>query len=90
MGVSERLLAQRSQVIREEIRRREDQQPEFQEVEEGYYMYMEREPSEFINASGSVFSDSVFATKDMKSLNTAPSVFDRTAIFHTTPREEET
>ena len=78
MRITDRLIKQQNKAIREQIRRREDQQPEFQDEEEGYYMYQSRSRMEPLNTGRSVFD-----RKDDTSINTAPSVFDRTAIFHT-------
>jgi len=48
------------------------------EDEEDTLSYMERKKMPFLNEE-----EGVFAVKDTTSLNTAPSVFDRTAVFRT-------
>ena len=48
------------------------------EDEEDTLSYMERKKMPFLNED-----EGAFAVKDMTSLNTAPSVFDRTAVFRT-------
>lgn len=78
MQITDRLIRQQNQAIREKTRKKEDQQPEFQDEEEGYFMYMDRPLMEPINTGKSVFD-----RRDTTSINTAPSVFDRTAVFRT-------
>ena len=78
MRITDNLVAQNYKKSQEEVRKKEDKSVVFEDEVDGYYMYMNREPSTFINDEKGVFD-----TTDLKSLNTAPSVFDRTAIFRT-------
>lgn len=83
MRITDRLIENQNKVIRKEIRDKEDNQPEFQDEEEGYFMYTDRPYFGDLNSNRSVFD-----TTDTTSINTAPSVFDRTAIFHTKTENE--
>ncbi len=76
--ITDLMVAQHYRQSQIEVRKKEDKSVVFEDDVDGYYMYMNREPSKFINEDKGVFD-----TTDMKSINTAPSVFDRTAIFHT-------
>ena len=58
------------------IQKNKTKQPQVFDEDEETLMYKPAERRKYFNDS-----DDVFTQKDVKSLNTAPSVFDRGAIF---------
>ena len=84
MRITERLVKKNYDQRQEEIKKKESRSMIFEDDVGDYLMYMEPKWQGFINDKSSVFD-----RKDDKSLNTAPSVFDRTAIFHTKKDEED-
>ena len=84
MRITERLVKKNYDQRQEEIKKKESRSMIFEDDVGDYLMYMEPKWQGFINDKRSVFD-----RKDDKSLNTAPSVFDRTAIFHTKKDEED-
>ena len=83
MRITDNLVAKNYRESQKEVRKKEDKSVVFEDEVDGYYMYMDRQPSKFLNDEKGVFD-----TTDLKSLNTAPSVFDRTAIFRTVKDQE--
>ncbi|MCR5654170.1 MAG: hypothetical protein K6G07_00800 [Lachnospiraceae bacterium] len=77
MGLTERIL--------KETKKAEDRKnkPVFYEEDEEYYMYMPYQSQGFINEN-----KGVFANDDDTSINTAKSIFDKTAVFKTKKTEE--
>ena len=71
MGLTERIL--------KETKKSEEKRtkPVYYEEDEEYYMYMPYPKSGFINEN-----KGVFAAEDESSINTAKSIFDKTAVFH--------
>ena len=84
MRITERLVKKTYDMRQEEIKKKESKSMIFEEDVGDYYMYEEPKWQGFINDKRSVFD-----TKDDKSINTAPSVFDRTAIFHTKKEDSD-
>ncbi len=84
MRITERLVKKTYDMRQEEIKKKESRSMIFEEDVGDYYMYEEPKWQGFINDKRSVFD-----TKDDKSINTAPSVFDRTAIFHTKKEDSD-
>ena len=84
MRITESLVKKTYDMRQQEIKRKEDQSAIFEEDVGDYYMYDEPKWQGFINDNKSVFDK-----KDDRSLNTAPNVFDRTAIFHTKREDSE-
>lgn len=58
------------------IQKNKTKQPQVFDEDEETLMYKPAERRKYFNDS-----DDVFTQKDVKSLNTAPSVFDRGAVF---------
>ena len=83
MRITESLVKKTYDMRQKEIREKEDKSVIFEDDVDGYYMYDTPKWQGFINENRSVFDK-----KDDKSLNTAPSVFDRTAIFHTKKEDD--
>ena len=84
MRITEGLIKSQNEKRQKEIRDKENNSVAFEEDVGDYYMYMDRKPAGFLNDYRGVFD-----TKDEKALNTAPSIFDRTAIFHTKKNDGE-
>ncbi len=78
MRITEGLIKKQFDQHQKDIRAKEDKSVVFEDEVDGYYMYDTRKAFGDLNDYRGVFD-----TKDEKSLNTAPSVFDRTAIFKT-------
>lgn len=76
MLLSERLLQANREINRQEAKKIQIQQD--QDDDEMGYAYSDRPPGLFLNQE-----KGVFAADDDHSLNKAPSIFDRTAIFRT-------
>ncbi len=76
MLLSERLLAENRRLLKEKEKADEIQQD--QDEDEMGYAYQDRPPFVFLNNN-----KGIFVNPDDNSLNTAPSVFDKTAIFKT-------
>ncbi len=72
MQLTERMLREN----RELEKKKNTQVVQYAEEDETGMMYMPRPATKFINSG-----ESVFDNKDETSINTAKSVFDRTAIF---------
>lgn len=72
MQLTERMLREN----RELEKKKNTQVVQYAEEDETGMMYMPRPATKFINSG-----ESVFDNKDQTSINTAKSVFDRTAIF---------
>ena len=83
MRITESLVKKTYDMRQEEIKKKESKSVVFEDEVDGYYMYDTPKWQGFINENRSVFDQ-----KDEKSLNTAPSIFDKTAIFHTKKEEE--
>ncbi len=75
MNLDDRLVKDKRDQNRERNRRLF---PDDDEDDEEYLMYAEREKQPYFNKDQGVFQHT-----DMKSLNSAPNVFDATALFHT-------
>ena len=78
MRITDELLAMHYKQSQREVRKKEDKSVVFEEDVDDYYMYMDRKMVPYLNDEKGVFD-----TTDTKSINTAPSVFDRTALFRT-------
>ncbi len=83
MRITEGLIKKTFDQNQKDIRAKEDKSVLFEEDVGDYLMYMDRKASGNLNDYRGVFD-----TKDEKSINTAPSIFDKTAIFHTKKEEE--
>ncbi len=81
MRLTDRVIEEQRRNRLQKEKETENQQEENQEDETGM-AYRERPRFRFINDNNSIFDND-----DDTSINTAPSVFDRTAIFHVS-REE--
>ncbi|MBQ9438517.1 MAG: hypothetical protein IJU50_09305 [Lachnospiraceae bacterium] len=77
MLLSERLLLANRRVNQEQAKQTEVQQD--QDEDEQGYSYEDRPPAVFLNRDKGVFKNN----EDDNALNTAASVFNRTAIFRT-------
>ena len=84
MRITESLVKKTYDLRQEEIKQKENRSMIFEEDVGDYLMYDEPKWQGFINENRSVFDQ-----KDDKSLNTAPNIFDRTAIFHTKREDSE-
>ena len=78
MRITKELVAKQYEQSQKEIRKKEDKSVLFEEDVGDYLMYDDFKPEGFLNNYRGVYD-----TTDEKSLNTAPSIFDRTAVFHT-------
>ena len=76
MRLEDRLFMENLRLNQEELKEAEIQQDP--EEDEMGYAYADRPPFVFLNRD-----KGVFANPDEHSLNTAPSVFEKTAIFKT-------
>ncbi len=74
MRLTDRLLQANKDFNREQEKKTELQQD--QDVDEMGYAYEDRPPNVFLNRE-----KGVFAPNDDDALNTAPSIFDKTALF---------
>ena len=83
MRITKELIKNNYDQNQKEIRKKEDQSMVFEEDVGDYLMYDNYKPEGFLNEYRGVFD-----TTDEKSLNTAPSIFDKTAIFHTKKEAE--
>ncbi len=83
MRITKELIKNNYDQNQKEIRKKEDQSMVFEEDVGDYLMYDNYKPEGFLNGYRGVFD-----TTDEKSLNTAPSIFDKTAIFHTKKEAE--
>ena len=83
MRITKELIKNNYDQNQKEIRKKEDQSMVFEEDVGDYLMYDDYKPEGFLNGYRGVFD-----TTDEKSLNTAPSIFDKTAIFHTKKEAE--
>ena len=83
MRITKELIKNNYDQNQKEIRKKEDQSMAFEEDVGDYLMYDNYKPEGFLNGYRGVFD-----TTDEKSLNTAPSIFDKTAIFHTKKEAE--
>lgn|GEM_PF-1452868 len=82
MRITEGLIKKNFDQNQKDIRAKEDKSMVFEEDVGDYLMYDDYKSEGFLNGYRGVFD-----TKDEKSLNTAPSIFDKTAIFHTKKEE---
>ncbi len=83
MRLTRDLVAKQYEQSQKEVRKKEDKSVVFEEDVGDYYMYDTRKWAGFLNSNRSVFDN-----KDETSINTAPSIFDKTAIFHTKKEDD--
>ena len=83
MRLTDRMIQEQNRNRLQRERETENQQEENQEDETGM-IYRPRPRWGYLNDNKGIFD-----VKDETSINTAPSIFDRTAVFRVSKREDE-